>query len=120
MIRTSYTKLQELQLLPYQLLQVSLRPEMRFQASRSFSPVRLWPYDAMFAAESAEEEHECQTCFTGAPLAETTVMSCGHRFCNDCWSQVSVSAYLLVRSWDKRASGPGVVVKRCTIEQCLI
>ncbi|KAK9856794.1 hypothetical protein WJX84_001675 [Apatococcus fuscideae] len=39
------------------------------------------------STESAEEEHECQTCFTGAPLAETTVMSCGHRFCNDCWSQ---------------------------------
>lgn len=48
------------------------------------------PFDLHWlpSAGTREVEHECQCCFTDSQIAETTAMSCGHRFCNDCWSQV--------------------------------
>ncbi|KAK9862747.1 hypothetical protein WJX84_009224 [Apatococcus fuscideae] len=39
------------------------------------------------AAGALENDYECRCCFTESPVAETTAMSCGHRFCNECWSQ---------------------------------
>eukprot|EP01111_Echinosteliopsis_oligospora_P007913 TRINITY_DN2326_c0_g1_i1.p1 TRINITY_DN2326_c0_g1~~TRINITY_DN2326_c0_g1_i1.p1 ORF type:complete len:717 (+),score=210.13 TRINITY_DN2326_c0_g1_i1:95-2245(+) len=30
-------------------------------------------------------DFECPSCYTEVPGDETTALSCGHRFCNDCW-----------------------------------
>ncbi|XP_019174752.1 PREDICTED: probable E3 ubiquitin-protein ligase ARI2 [Ipomoea nil] len=32
-------------------------------------------------------EMTCEICFDDIPAAKTTIMDCGHSFCNDCWTE---------------------------------
>eukprot|EP01114_Cavostelium_apophysatum_P018563 TRINITY_DN576_c0_g1_i1.p1 TRINITY_DN576_c0_g1~~TRINITY_DN576_c0_g1_i1.p1 ORF type:complete len:511 (+),score=127.36 TRINITY_DN576_c0_g1_i1:176-1708(+) len=56
-----------------------------------------------------KKTHECLICMDSLPAAETFALSCGHRYCKDCWK-----GYLEVKIKD----GPTSVYARCPAPKC--
>jgi len=53
--------------------------------------------------------HTCLICLEDLPDAETFALSCGHRYCKDCWQ-----GYLNVKIGD----GPSCIYSRCPSPKC--
>lgn len=65
-----------------------LHPKYDAAQMESLCPVCCLPLpkDAEAGAAAAEEMFECPVCWNDVPMSKTFALGCGHRYCEECWT----------------------------------